>query len=230
MKNLAIIPARAGSKRIPKKNIKPFLGKPIIAYSIETAIRTGLFQEIMVSTEDLEIAEIAKQYGAVVPFMRSQKNSSDTAHIAEIIEEVLDEYSKRNCYFDNICCIFATAPLMKAEKIIEAYNLLIKQNFDSVFPVVRFSYPIQRALRVVNNKAQMFNPEYMFTRSQDLEPAYHDAGQFYWMKTAEFHKQKRFFSENAGVIILSELEAQDIDNEDDWKIAEMKYKMMYNFI
>ncbi|MCX7955045.1 MAG: pseudaminic acid cytidylyltransferase [Bacteroidales bacterium] len=226
MKNLAIIPARGGSKRIPRKNIKPFLGKPIIAYSIETAKQTCLFQEIMVSTDDYEIAEIAQNYGASVPFMRSNETSTDTAHIAQIVEEVLNKYSNLNMHFDNICCIFATAPLMKANKIIEAYNLLLNNNYDSVFPVVPFSYPIQRALRIRDGKAQMFYPEYIFTRSQDLEIAYHDAGQFYWMKTNEFLKQKRFFSNNAGVIILSQLEAQDIDNEDDWKIAELKYKMI----
>lgn len=226
MKNLAIIPARGSSKRIPKKNIRPFLGKPIIAYSIETAIQTNLFQEVMVSTDSHEIAEIAKKYGAVVPFLRSQETSADTAHIAEVVEEVLNEYSKRGYFFDNICCIFATAPLMKSERILEAYRLMISENYDSVFPVVRFSYPIQRALRIKNKKAEMFNPEYIYTRSQDLEPAYHDAGQFYWMKTDKFLKQKRFFSDNAGVVILSELEAQDIDNEEDWKLAEMKYKIV----
>jgi len=228
MKNLAIIPARAKSIRIPKKNIKPFLGKPIIAYSIEAAKMTNLFDEIMVSTDDKEIAEISIRYGAKVPFFRSSKTSDDYAIIPEVVEEVLNEYSKRGIYFDNICCILATAPFITPQRIISAYELMINKNYDSVLPIVRYSYPIQRALKIVNEKVIMFEPENYTKRSQDLEPAYYDSGQFYWMRVSEFIKQKRFFANNTGAIILSQLEAHDIDTEEDWTIAELKYKILKN--
>jgi len=227
MNNIAIIPARGGSKRIPRKNIKPFLGKPIIAYSIEAAQQTGLFTEIMVSTDDAEIAQIAKQYGAQVPFFRSPQTANDYANIGDVVEEVLTTYRNKGITFDNVCCILATAPFINAKRIKEAYNLMLDQSFEAVFPIVRFSYPIQRALKLFNGKISMFQPENFAKRSQDLEPAYHDSGQFYWMRISEFMKQKRFFAQNAGAIVLPESEVQDIDTEEDWKIAEMKYKMMH---
>jgi len=228
LKNISIIPARGGSKRIPRKNIRNFLGKPIIAYSIEAAHKSGLFTEIMVSTDDPEIAQIAKQYGAKVPFFRSQQTANDFATIAEVVEEVLLTYQKQGQKFDNVCCILATAPLIKPERIKEAYNLMLNQNFDAVFPIVRFSYPIQRALRFVEGRVAMFEPDNYAKRSQDLEPTYHDSGQFYWMRVDEFFKQKRFFAKNAGAIVLPETEVQDIDVEEDLKIAELKYTMISN--
>ncbi|MGQ9846376.1 MAG: pseudaminic acid cytidylyltransferase [Bacteroidales bacterium] len=227
MNNIAIIPARSGSKRIPLKNIKPFLGKPIIAYSIEAAIQSGLFSEIMVSTDDKQIADIAQTFGATVPFFRSPNTANDFAHIADVIEEVLLTYEKHGKSFDNVCCILATAPLIKPERLIEAYELMLNNNFDSVFPIVKFSYPIQRALRLKEGNVSMFQPENFAKRSQDLEPAYHDSGQFYWMKVKEFMTQKRFFAKNTGAIILPETEVQDIDSEEDWKIAEIKYKLLH---
>ncbi|OFX19450.1 MAG: pseudaminic acid cytidylyltransferase [Bacteroidetes bacterium GWA2_31_9] len=226
MKNLAIIPARGGSKRIPRKNIKDFLGKPIIAYSIETALESGLFEEVMVSTDDHEIAEIAIKYGAKVPFFRSEKTANDYAHIAEVIEEVLEKYKALNKIFDNFCCIFSTAPFIKKGRLKEGFDLMINNNFDSVFPVLKFSYPIQRALKIESEKVSMILPENFNKRSQDLMPAYHDSGQFYWMKTQEFYKQKRLFAENSGAIILSEMEVQDIDTVEDWEVAEMKYRFL----
>lgn len=227
MNNLAIIPARGGSKRIPRKNIKDFLGKPIIAYSIEAALDSGLFEEVMVSTDDNEIAEIAIKYGAKIPFFRSEKTANDFAHVAEVIEEVLDSYRSENKQFDNFCCIFSTAPFISKKRLKEGYELMLKNNFDSVFPVLKFSYPIQRALKIENEKVSMILPENFNKRSQDLMPAYHDSGQFYWMKTQEFYKQKRVFAENSGAIILSEMEVQDIDTIEDWEVAEMKYKLIY---
>ncbi len=224
-KTLAIITARGGSKRIPRKNIKNFLGKPIIAYSIETAINSKLFDEIMVSTDDKEIAEISKKYGATIPFMRSKKNSDDFAGTADVIMEVSKEYSKRGLDFDIFCCIYPTAPLISPKKLKEGYDLLIKENFHSVFPVVQFSYPIQRALRFKNNKVEMIWPENLNARSQDLEKTYHDAGQFYWGFTNEFLKNKNIFTKKSGAIILKETEVQDIDNLEDWKVAEMKYQL-----
>lgn len=223
--NIAIIPARGGSKRIPQKNIRNFMGKPVIVYSIENAVKSCLFNEIMVSTDSTEIAEIAVNAGASVPFMRSPQTSGDFANIGDVVEEVINRYEKAGRNFTNICCLFATAPLISPARIKEAYELMLNNNYDSVFPVVRFSYPIQRALRIKDNMVSMLQPENFPKRSQDLEPAYHDSGTFYWMKINEFLKQKKFFAEKSGAIILPESEVQDIDNEEDWKLAEMKYKL-----
>ena len=226
MKKLAIIPARGGSKRIPRKNIKLFLGKPIIEYSIKAALDSGLFDEVMVSTDDREIADISINAGAKVPFFRSEKTANDFAHIADVIEEVLIEYQKIGKIFDAFCCIFPTAPFLLPNRLVEGFNLMTDKNFDSIFPVLRFSYPIQRALKIEDGKVSMILPENFNKRSQDLMPSYHDSGQFYWMKTKEFDKQKRLFAENSGAIILTEMEVQDIDNDEDWEIAELKYKMI----
>ena len=225
-KTLAIITARGGSKRIPRKNIKNFLGKPIIAYSIETAINSKLFDEVMVSTDDKEIAEVAKKYGAKVPFLRSEENSNDFATTAEAIEEVLKEYENKSKKFDIFCCIYPTSPLISLEDLKRGFDLIKNKKFDSVFPIVQFSYPIQRGLRLKNNQVKMIWPENKNKRSQDLEEIYHDAGQFYWMKVNKFIDQKNIFSQNAGAIILKETQVQDIDNEEDWMLAEIKYKML----
>ena len=226
-KILAIIPARGGSKRIPRKNIKDFLGKPIIAYSIETAISSNLFDEIMVSTDDKEIAEVAQEYGAKVPFVRSRKNSDDHAGTVDVIEEVLGEYSKKGENFNIFCCIYPTAPLISKDNLKKGLELLKAGNFDSVFPVVEFSYPVQRALRKTEDeRIKMFWSENRDKRSQDLEKSYHDSGQFYWMWTDEFLKEKNIFTENSGAIILKESEVQDIDNLEDWKMAELKHKAL----
>ena len=228
MANLAIIPARGGSKRIPKKNIKPFLGKPIIAYSIEAALKSNLFDEVMVSTDDEEIAKIALDYGAKAPFLRSQDNANDYAVLADVVEEVVVNYSKENKEFNHICCILPTAPFVSSNKIIEAYNKLTKGNFDSVFPVSEFSFPIQRSLKIEGNKIKMVWSEYLNSRSQDLESRYHDSGQFYWLKGSSFLIDKKLFADNSGAIVISELHAQDIDTDTDWKLAEIKYKLMLN--
>ena len=227
MKRVAIITARGGSKRIPRKNIKDFLGKPILAYSIEAAIKSNLFDEVMVSTDDNEIAEIAKTYEAVVPFIRSAENSDDYSGTFEVIKEVIESYEKENIYFDEACCIYPTAPFVTAQKLIEAHNILSKKNIDSVFPVIRYGYPIQRALVVDENKRiKMREPKYLFSRSQDLEPVFHDAGQFYFFEINKVMGQKSLWTKNTGFIEISELEGQDIDNELDWKLAELKYKFI----
>jgi N-acylneuraminate cytidylyltransferase len=223
MSAIAIIPARGGSKRIPRKNIKPFCGKPIIAYSIETAIKSNCFDEVMVSTDDDEIAIISQSYGASVPFKRSEKTSNDYAGILEVIEEVINKYISSGKTFDAICCLLPTAPLISKEDLIEAQKILLQNNFDSVFPVVSFSYPILRALQIDGNKISMIWPENDNKRSQDLPPAYHDAGQFYWMNNQCFKKQK-IFTDNSGFIILPEIRVQDIDSQDDWDICELKYR------
>lgn len=222
MKNLAIIPARGGSKRIPKKNIRDFLGKPIIAYSIQTALESKLFDEVMVSTDDDEIVEIAKSYGAGIPFIRSAENADDYATLADVVDEVKNEYLNRNRKFRNTCCILPTAPLITIENLKKGLDLLLEKKVDSVRPIVRFSYPIQRAIKLVDGKTEMFYPQFKAMRSQDLEPAYHDAGQFYWMK---FETGLR--GQNKYGFELSEMQVQDIDSYEEWKIAEMKYKLQY---
>lgn len=226
MRSIAIIPARSGSKRIPRKNIKDFLGKPVIAYSIKTALATGLFDEVMVSTDNEEIASIARQYGAKVPFLRSKKNSDDFATTANVLLEVLEAYQREGRYFVYGCCIYPATPLLKVARLQEAFSLMKEKNLDTVFPVIRFNFPIQRAIRVdKDRKAKMFYPQYLNTRSQDLAPAYHDSGQFYWFKIDRFFHNQSLLTKNSGVIILEECEAQDIDTQEDWQIAEIKFQL-----
>ncbi len=221
---MAIIPARGGSKRIPRKNIKDFLGKPVIARSIETALKAGIFHEVMVSTEDREIAEISISYGAKVPFLRSEKNADDIAGTEDVVLEVLNKYEERNIQFDIVCCIYPTTPLMTIEKLIESKNKMLQENYDTLFPVLRYGHPIQRALKINDNKLEMVWPEYEQARTQDLEVYFHDAGQYYWLDVKQFKLRKQIFSSNTGFIELSQMEAQDIDNIDDWKLAELKFK------
>lgn len=226
MKKIAIIPARGGSKRIPRKNIKHFLGKPIIAYSIETAINSRLFDEVMVSTDDDEIAKIALKYGATVPFLRSQKTANDFATTLEVLEEVLKMYKTQNKDFDYVCCIYACAPFSSVKNLRLSLNLLINKKFDSVFPIIPFGFPIQRALKENEGKVSFYYPEFSLSRSQDLEKSYHDAGQFYWLNTEICMEKKKILTDNSGSIVLTELEGQDIDNEIDWKLAEIKYELL----
>lgn len=226
MKNLAIIPARGGSKRIPRKNIKPFIGKPIISYSIEAVLKSGLFDEVMVSTDDMEIAEIAKQYGAKVPFMRTTDTSNDYATTADVIREVLGCYRQLGFEYDTICCIYSTAPFVSATLLCDSYEFLHNHGFDSVITTVSFSYPVQRGLRISDGKLRMVYPEYKNSRSQDLETIYHDAGQFYISSVKAFESNNGFKGNNTGAIVLSELEVQDLDTETDWQLAEMKYRLL----
>lgn len=226
MKNIAIIPARGGSKRIPRKNIKPFMGKPIIAYSIEAAMQSELFDEVMVSTDDEEIAEIARKYGAKVPFMRSAETSNDYAGTADVILEVLKKYKDLGREFDTICCIYSTAPFVTSGKLMEAYSKLT-DGIDFVFTCVAYSYPVQRSLHIVDGKISMVYPEYAASRSQDLEPIYHDAGQFYVAKVESFVQERTFWGKNTVGLVLSELEVQDLDTLTDWTLAEMKYKLFH---
>ena len=228
MGKLAVIPARGGSKRIPKKNIKEFLGKPIIAYSIEAALKSNLFDDVMVSTDCEKIAEIAKEYGATVPFLRSSDNANDFAVLADVVEEVVIAYKNLNLEFESVCCILPTAPFVTPTKIKEALVKLHNDKLETVFPVIEFSFPIQRALKFVDCNIEMVNEHYLNSRSQDLESRFHDSGQFYWINTKQFLIHKKLFSKNSGAIIISELESQDIDTETDWKLAEIKYKMMLN--
>lgn len=221
-KSICIIPARGGSKRIPRKNVKDFLGKPIIAYSIEVAKESGLFSTIIVSTDDIEIAEVARQYGAEVPFLRSKENADDYATLSDVVEEVKEWYLSKSIEYDFICCLLATAPFVNASFLKEAYFKMIKNNYDSVRPIVRYSYPIQRGLRFENDIVSYIYPEFAKTRSQDLESVYYDAGMFYWMQF-----RKGLQGDNKTGIVIPEKIAQDIDTLEDWDIAEIKYKMIY---
>ena len=222
MSNICIIPARGGSKRIPRKNIKPFMGKPIIAYSIEAALKSGIFDVVMVSTDDEEIAEIARQHGAMVPFMRSSETSNDFATTADVLNEVLLRYEAIGQKFDYMACIYSTAPFISPQKLKEAYENMIEGGYDATYPIVQFSYPIQRCLVINNGRMERKWPQFENSRSQDLEPTYHDAGQFYFYKVDAFRKGE---VTNYHGIVLSELEVQDLDTETDWKLAEMKYSL-----
>lgn len=224
MSILAIIPARGGSKRIPRKNIKEFCGKPIVEYSIHAALSAGIFSEVMVSTDDEIIAEIAKKAGASVPFFRGAEASSDFATTADVLIEVLDCYQGLGQTFDEVCCIYPTAPFVTAQKLRTGYELL--QQGDSVMPVVKYSYPIQRSIHIKEDLVYMNWPEHVNTRSQDLEEMYHDCGQFYFLKVEALRKTKALFTEKTVPYIMSDLEVQDIDNLEDWKIAELKFRLM----
>lgn len=226
MKKIAMITARGGSKRIPRKNIKEFCGRPILAYSIQAAIDSGVFDEVMVSTDDEEIAEIAKAYGAKVPFFRSEQTANDYATTVDVIKEVLQEYEKRGEQFDMGCCIYPTAPFVTADKLKAAMEMVAQPEVDSVIPVVAYSFPPQRGLKVENGNLKYVHPEHTYTRSQDLEQIYHDCGQFYCFNVERFLKSGALFGERTKALVMDELEVQDIDTLTDWELAEIKYKMM----
>ena len=227
MANIAIITARGGSKRIPRKNIKDFLGKPIIAYSIQTALASGLFDEVMVSTDDDEIAVVAKEYGATIPFFRSQQTSDDYSGTADVLLEVLQQLNGIGKTYNYACCIYPTAPLINTSTLQKGYSLLTEGKYDTVFPVCAFSSPVLRSLIMdETGKVTMQWPENINKRSQDLPGCYHDAGQFYWINVPAFLAKQKLYTDNSGAIILNELQVQDIDNETDWKMAELKFKLI----
>ncbi len=222
MRNIAIITARGGSKRIPRKNIKEFMGKPMLAYAIEAAINSKIFDEVMVSTDDCEIAEIAKKYGASVPFMRSEATANDFATTADVLDEVINEYQKLGKIFEEFCCIYPCVPFLTSKILKNAYDRFKQLDLDKLMPVVKYSFPIQRAVKV--NEAgylEYREPQFALSRSQDLEPMYHDVGMFYFYKTDKMNSAK------IGMYEMDESVIQDIDTLDDWKMAEMKYKVLY---
>lgn len=227
MKRAAIITARGGSKRIPGKNSKLFLGSPIITYSIHAALASGCFDEVMVSTEDEGIAAIARETGAQVPFFRSKDTADDYATTTDVLLEVLAAYRERGQEFDQICCLYPTAPFVSDKRLQEAMTLLSESGADSVLPVVRYSFPPQRSVVIKDGLLQFIQPEHMFTRSQDLEPYYHDAGQFYCLRVKSFLEQKKLFMKKTLPLVLSDLEVQDIDTLEDWEIAEVKYQVLH---
>lgn len=227
-KLLAIIPARGGSKRLPKKNIKNFQGKPIMCWSISSAVKCGLFSQIMVSTDDSEIADIAVKCGAAVPFLRTTDNSDDFATTADVLSEVISKYSLIGNHFDYICCIYPTAPFILAEHIIKGYQEIIAGNHDVVFPVVEFQQSIWRSFCMNSDGLVKANfPENINSRSQDVPTAYHDAGQWYWINVERFKLSKTIFTKNSKAIVISSLAAQDIDTDNDWIIAELKHKAIF---
>lgn len=226
---LCIIPARGGSKRIPRKNIKAFLGRPMIAHIIEAAQSSGCFDEIMVSTEDDEIAQVAVECGAQVPFRRSAQTSHDKATFPKVLTEVLEEYRSRGRIFRYACGAYATAALTRPEHLREGFEKLRSDpTLSYVVPVLPFGYAIQRALRLgKEGRIAMLQPEHYATQSQDLERGYHDAGQWYWMRPEAMLQGVPVLSPAAGAVVLSELDAHDIDHEVDWQMAELKHRLRW---
>ena len=234
MASIAIITARGGSKRIPRKNIRDFCGKPILAYSIAAAIESELFDEIMVSTDDEEIAQVARYYGAVVPFMRSAKTSDDFATTSDVLQEVLQEYEKSGESFEMMCCLYPTAPFVTSNRLKEAYTIFRENHAEEVLPVVKFSFPPQRGFILQNGMISFAHPQYIRARSQDIEPLYHDAGQFYLYDVGAYKNAVRLNPETGAYtlrtfpLLLDEMEVQDIDNLSDWKLAEIKYRLLHS--
>ncbi len=226
MRNIAIITARGGSRRIPGKNIKDFFDKPIIYYPINALLQSGVFDEIMVSTDNEEIAEVAKQFGAKVPFMRSEKNSDDFATTSDVLLEVLQEYTKRGDSFDNCCCIYPANPFTTKDILFNAYNILINDELcNTVMPLVKYGNPIERSLRLGNDDfIEPANPAMFNKRSQDLEDRYYDPGQFYFFRVNNFLQTGKILDKTRHIEI-SEMQAQDIDNLQDWKMAEIKFNI-----
>ncbi len=226
MSNIAIITARGGSKRIPQKNIKEFCGRPIIEYSIKAALDANIFDEVMVSTDSEEIAKIAVAAGAKVPFLRSEKTSDDFATTADVIMEVLNNYKEMGKTFEYAFCIYPTAPFVTSTKLCDGIKLLEEKGGNMVMPIVMFSFPPQRGMIYEGDTIRHKWPENKNVRSQDLEPIYHDCGQFYCYNVENFISQKGQFTDGIVPMIMPETQVQDIDNMDDWKIAELKYQLM----
>lgn len=223
--NVAIIPARGGSKRIPRKNIKNFCGKPMITWSIEAALQSSCFERVIISTDDEEIAELALCLGAQVPFMRPEELSGDFVATIPVIKHAIQQLEANQVIPDRVCCIYATAPFISADALKSGLTLIQKQNADYVFSVTSYAFPIQRAIKLQQNgTVQMFSPEYFNTRSQDLEEVYHDAGQFYWGARTAWLEEKPIFSSESYPLILPRHLVQDIDTQEDWIRAELMFK------
>jgi len=225
--NVAVVPARGGSKRIPRKNIKEFCGKPMIAWPLEVAKESGLFDHIIVSTDDEEIAEVSRSCGAEVPFIRPEKLSDDYTVTSAVIRHAIKWILDQGWKVSSVCCIYATAPLMEKDDLIKAYDIFLSNKWEFVFPATSFVYPIQRAfMKLKTDGIQMFNPDHFKTRSQDLPVAYHDAGQFCWGKTDAWLEKRMSFSEKSTVVEIPSYRVVDIDTKEDWRRAELLYKML----
>lgn len=224
--SVCIITARGGSKRIPRKNVREFCGKPMLAYSVETAVASGIFDVVMVSTDDDEIADVARKYGAEVPFMRSEATSNDYATTADVLREVLSDYGKCGDEFDTMCCLYPTAPFVQVSELKEA-SAMIEAGASSVIPVTSFDFPPLRGFRVGEDGSLEYAfPEFAQTRSQDLPEMVHDCGRFYFAKVASFHETGGFITNNTRFLRISSRLVQDIDTPEDWELAEQKYRAM----
>lgn len=224
---LAVIPARGGSKRIPRKNIKIFCGKPMIAWSIEAALQSGCFDQVIVSTDDAEIAEVSRQYGASMPFVRPADLSDDHTGTAAVIAHAVNWFKQQGQAPEQVCCLYATAPFVRAEDIQRGLHILEAATSDYAFSVTSYAFPIQRAIRITERgRVEMFSPEYFNTRSQDLEEAYHDAGQFYWGRASAWLAGKMIFGPDSAPVLLPRHRVQDIDTAEDWLRAEWLFKAM----
>ena len=225
--NICIIPARGGSKRIPRKNIKEFNGIPIIAYSIRAAIESNCFDKVIVSTDDEEIARVSKDYGAEIPFIRPKELANDYVGTIPVMKHAIEWFEGNDITIKHVCCLYATAPFIQSKTISNAYLQLIDSEANYCFSVTSFPFPIQRSIKITSqNRLNMFYPEYFNIRSQDLEEAYHDAGQFYWGDSNAFKEELPLFSELATPYLLPRFLVQDIDSTEDWIRAEVMYKVL----
>lgn len=227
MKTIAIITARGGSKRIPRKNIKNFMGKPMLSYAVSAALEANVFDEVMVSTEDEEIASVARACGAQVPFMRSARTADDFSTTFNVLDEVVEEYKKRGRTFDALCCIYPCVPFLRADILRAAYETFLSQEADAVMPVCAYPAPIEWAMCIEDGFLRPFNHETLKKRSQDLSPKYFDVGMFYLCKTDKMYQYGSLCPDYTVPYIIDEFQCQDIDTEADWKTAEIKYKVLY---
>lgn len=225
--SIAVITARGGSKRIPKKNIREFLNKPMIAYAIESCLDSKIFTEIMVSTDCEEIADISKKYGAQVPFLRSEKTSDDFATTYDVLEEVLLKYKTLNKEFEYTCCVYPCVPFLTGKILQSAYEKFLSADYDALMPLVKYSYPIQRALKIEGENLKFAFPEFENCRSQDLPSMYHDVGMFYFMKTQSLLREKKIVCNHMTYFEMKEMHIQDIDTLEDWENAELKYRLIH---
>ena len=222
--NLAVIPARGGSKRIPRKNILPFYGHPMIAWSIRAALDSNCFDRVIVSTDDVEIAAVARSYGAEAPFLRPAILSDDHVGTNAVMAHAVDWCDDDGLQPSAVCCIYATAPFIQPETIQAGLRLLESLDCSYVFSATSFAFPIARAFRITaEGRAEMFSPNHFHTRSQDLEEAYHDAGQFYWARAEAWTQQKPIFSPDSVPFLLPRYRVQDIDTYEDWRRAEIMF-------
>jgi N-acylneuraminate cytidylyltransferase len=227
MHRVAIIPARGGSKRIPRKNIKAFHGKPMIAWSIEAATASGCFDKVIVSTDDAEIADVAREWGATVPFMRPPELSDDYAGTLPVIRHAVEWLSEHGAVVDYACCLYATAPFVSSGDLRRGWQLIQQSKCSYAFSVTSYAFPIQRAVRITESgRVAMLNPEHFSTRSQDLEEAWHDAGQFYWGTAQAWQEERAIFSEASVPVKLPRHRVQDIDTPEDWARAEWMFRVM----
>ena len=224
--NICVIPARGGSKRIPRKNIKDFHGKPIIAYSIETAINSGCFDQVVVSTDDLEIAEISKKYGALVPYIRPSNISDEYTSTNTVVKHAIQWFIEQGKKVEYACCIYATAPFLQSKYIQDGFNSIQESGCDFSFSVTTFAFPVQRSLRIKDNGVEPIWSDFILERSQDLEEAYHDAGQFYWGTAKAFTNDHKLFSSESIPVVIPRYLTQDIDTLEDWKYAELMFRVL----